>query len=143
MRITATQINKLHQHIGKRYPLQVQGIRDPGALEYIADEINSESNPFVAASLALCMISQMHPFWDGNKRTAYLTTKIILGRAGYKLWANEVEVKDMMLSIAKGDINLDGVEYWLENAVIELNGNNSVSKILSEDYEIFRMLTRL
>ena len=32
MQINSNQIIKLHQYIGKIYPLQVQGVRDPGAI---------------------------------------------------------------------------------------------------------------
>jgi death-on-curing protein len=143
MKITPTQIIKLHQHIGKIYPLQVQGVRDYGSVEYIASEIKVEKDPFSASALALTMISQMHPFWDGNKRTAYLVAKRILGSAGYKLWAKESDVKDMMLTIARGDVNVDNVIDWLESVVVEMNGNGSVDEILYEDEKIFRMLTRL
>jgi death-on-curing protein len=46
------------------------GIRDPGTLYFLVDAINCESDVIRKAALAL-FLAYHHPFWDGQKRTAF------------------------------------------------------------------------
>lgn len=58
------------------------GIRDPGTLYFLVEEINYEGDVFRKAANAL-FLADRHPFWDGQKRTAFELADIVLRKSGY------------------------------------------------------------
>ena len=60
-----------------------------------------------------------HPFWDGNKRTAFATSVFILRANGFKLYATNDEMIEFVLSIARGSITLKDVERWISERIKE------------------------
>jgi len=46
------------------------GIRDPATLYFVVEAINYETDLFRKAAQAL-FLADRHPFWDGQKRTAF------------------------------------------------------------------------
>jgi Fic family protein len=53
------------------------------AMQTTCDLINSKSNAFEKALLALVLLSYIQPFMDGNKRTARITSNALLIANGY------------------------------------------------------------
>ena len=53
------------------------------AMRDMCDLINSRSNVFEKALLALLLLSYIQPFMDGNKRTARITSNALLNANGY------------------------------------------------------------
>lgn len=66
-----------------------------------------------AASLlqSLCM---NHPFTDGNKRTAWLSTKRFLDINGYHLQATRMEGADFMVWVDNDKPELSEISVWLK-----------------------------
>lgn len=86
----------------------IQGLVDAG--DFIDD-------PFAYAAQAMERISTMHPFAEGNKRTAFFTALRILNWAGRTLPDTE-ETYRFMLETSMGLHGVDEIEAWLrENSV--------------------------
>jgi len=57
------------------------------------------------AAAYLFHIARNHPFVDGNKRTALMTTLIFLGLNGRSLEARDDELADLVLGVAAGKVS--------------------------------------
>lgn len=55
----------------------------------------------------------LHPFLDGNKRTAFEVAKNFLTLNGWKLNPSEDDAFDSLLSAAKGSSDLLSTEKWI------------------------------
>ncbi len=64
-------------------------------------------------------IAKNHPFIDGNKRTAFGVMGVFLAINGYNLKASEAEATVMMIGIAAGDIEEEGMARWLKDVAAE------------------------
>jgi death-on-curing protein len=77
------------------------GIRDPAALFFIVEAINYEPDLFRKAAHAL-LLADRHPFWDGQKRTAFELADLILRENGYRFdRTDKVEIMHVMVKIAE------------------------------------------
>ncbi len=54
-----------------------------------------------------------HPFHDGNKRIAFVTTAVFLELNGVTLEADEAEVVTVILSLAAGETTEDQLASWV------------------------------
>lgn len=70
---------------------------------------------FWKATILLERIVLGHPFIDGNKRTAFESTKVFLQVNGYILEVEENEVIDFLVAIAKSKKNRFSIKKWLES----------------------------
>lgn len=68
---------------------------------------------FEQASAYLFHICQNHPFIDGNKRTALQACDVFLLLNGYDLIADQNEVAEMVLAVARGEIKKPGITDFL------------------------------
>jgi death-on-curing protein len=66
-----------------------------------------------AAALMESLV-QNHPFVDGNKRTGLVATGIMLERNGHRLAADNHQVFDLTMALARGDIEHKQITQWLE-----------------------------
>lgn len=66
-----------------------------------------------AAALMQSLI-QNHPFIDGNKRTGLAAAGIMLERNGYRFTADNDQVFDLTMKVARGDIRQKEITRWLE-----------------------------
>jgi death-on-curing protein len=60
-------------------------------------------------------IAKNHPFVDGNKRTAFLATAILLERNGLELTASPAHAAVFVLALADGSLDEDGFASWLRD----------------------------
>lgn len=73
------------------------------------------------AAATLYSIAAHHVFVDGNKRTAIRATQIFLEANGlYATW-KEDEIRDFVLTIAKGMLEIEAVAEWLSDKVEEIS----------------------
>jgi death on curing protein len=94
------------------------GLRDAGALESaLARPLNRyHYGNTKLASLAATYgfgISRNHAFVDGNKRTAFLAIVTFLGLNGVDFDVPEPEAVVMMLALAAGEVDEDGLALWI------------------------------
>lgn len=56
-----------------------------------------------------------HPFKDGNKRTAYISTIRLLSINGYTLTANNKSLITYLLKIEKEKLTIKETTHWIKN----------------------------
>ncbi|MGD2205982.1 MAG: type II toxin-antitoxin system death-on-curing family toxin, partial [Anaerolineae bacterium] len=66
-----------------------------------------------AAALMESLI-QNHPFVDGNKRTGLAAAGILLEQNGYRLEADNDQVFDFIMNVARGQVRRKEIAQWLE-----------------------------
>lgn len=95
-----------------------QGLRDAGLLESALARplhLAAYGTPD-AAQLAAAYgygIARNHPFVDGNKRMAFIATKLFLRMNGWDFAAEGVEHVSVMLRLADGSLNEDALAAWI------------------------------
>lgn len=72
------------------------------------------------AAALMCNINKLHPFVDGNKRTAYTATGMFLEYNGHTIAANKEEAIKISLDIAKCNRDVENITSWLEKHVQEV-----------------------
>lgn len=95
-------------------------MRDAGQLDAGLFRPQSGYYPDIIAEAAALWesLSQNHPFVDGNKRTAFMSTFIVLFTNGYRLTASSNEAERFILNLYEtGTFTLDNVEEWLRKYV--------------------------
>jgi death-on-curing protein len=65
-------------------------------------------------------IAKNHPFIDGNKRTAMVTSIAFLELNGYRLTSTQEENYLSFLSLAEGALTEDQLAEWLEAKAIQV-----------------------
>jgi death-on-curing protein len=66
------------------------------------------------AAALLYNIITLHPFIDGNKRTAYVATETFLRSNGYRIVAKKEEGVEITLKIANSNMSIKDITSWLE-----------------------------
>lgn len=107
------------------HDLQIQehggasGIRDLGLIESAINrpknliEYSSPDSPELAASYAFGLIKN-HGFIDGNKRTAYVVSRLFLRLHGWDFVASPEERVIVFENLGKGDMTLGGFTSWFK-----------------------------
>ncbi len=109
---TAQRIIDIHDDIIKEYG-GTSGILNQGTLELLVYKVNRENDVFKQAALILHTIAAQHPFFDGNKRTAFATAENVLRDSGYYLHADDEEVVNLMQKIAEYKCDVKSIEKWI------------------------------
>ncbi|GLK76798.1 death-on-curing protein [Methylopila jiangsuensis] len=96
----------------------LSGLRDVAALESaLARPRNKwaygETDLFALAASYGFGLARNHPFADGNKRAAYMATRLFLERNGSKLAASEEDKIKTFLALAAGTLSEDDLAAWL------------------------------
>ncbi len=58
-------------------------------------------------------IAKNHPFIDGNKRTAFLTSAVFIMDNGFQPMVNEAEVVSAVTALAAGQLTEAEIAQWL------------------------------
>jgi death on curing protein len=66
-------------------------------------------------------ICQNHPFFDGNKRTAFVVTVAFLKINGFKFQASQVDVVLAMENLADGSLSEGSFIDWIKNHTTPLS----------------------
>jgi death-on-curing protein len=100
------------------------GIRDPATLSFLVEAINYERDLFRKVAQAL-FLAERHPFWDGQKRTAFVLADDILRERGYCFdKKDKAEIMRVMVRIAQytcpeGE-EIDKIARWVKKMVVRL-----------------------
>jgi len=70
---------------------------------------------FVKAGALLQSLCMNHPFTDGNKRTAWLSTKRFLFLNDYHLMAKKEDAVSFMVAVDNEKLDLRTISSWLKN----------------------------
>lgn len=81
------------------------------------------SEPFKIAAFILLELGRRHHFFDGNKRTAYLFSKLILTTLGYHLVADYKEASSIIIIYIDFNSNLTikNLVFWFKENSITIN----------------------
>jgi death-on-curing protein len=96
------------------------GLRDEGMLESALDRPKNKWSyenaelAELAAAYAFA-IARNHPFVDGNKRTSLLALYTFLGVNGVEFDVPEAEAAAIILSLAAGEVNEEGLIRWIRD----------------------------
>jgi death-on-curing protein len=96
------------------------GLRDEGMLESALDRRKNKWSyenaelAELAAAYAFA-IARNHPFVDGNKRTSLLALYTFLGVNGVEFDVPEAEAAAIILSLAAGEVNEEGLIRWIRD----------------------------
>jgi death on curing protein len=95
------------------------GVRDPGLLESALARprnLHSYEPKSDLAALAAAYgfgLVRNHPFFDGNKRAAFLAIGLFLQINGHELIADPVEAIAVILKLAEGGLNESELAEWI------------------------------
>jgi len=110
--------DQLREHGG------LSGVRDENALE---SALARPKNRWAyQPGVTLCQLAAAygyglatsHPYSDGNKRVALAAVYTFLGLNGLELSAGQMEVVDVILSLADGSLHEDAFAAWLEKNTV-------------------------
>jgi len=104
-----------------------RGLRDTGGLEAALnrpfatfDGADLYPGPLDKAAALLESVVKNHPFVDGNKRTGYILGRLMLNTFDLDLRATDDEEYDMVIHVATGQMDIDGIRTWLDSRVVPL-----------------------
>lgn len=92
--------------------LVLNGVFNEGTLDYVIDRINNETNIYRRAAWALYM-ADLHPFNDGQKRTAWVIADLILRTDDQYIHVDSEERLRALTKIAKYKCNIEKIETWV------------------------------
>lgn len=118
--ITVTRVLVIHDYAVKRYGGS-QGIRDLGLIESAVARPQSGfggkylyKNIFDMAAALLQSLLKNHPFVDGNKRTALLSTGVFLGLNGWELKNTHEEEVKFTVKVDNSNLSIGQISSWLK-----------------------------
>ena len=123
--ITLEIVIGIHAVLIKRYGGS-PGIRDEGALQSAIGRPNQtfdgeelyKTTVEKAAALIESLVKN-HPFIDGNKRTGYVSMRILLRKNQKDVRATEEEKYAFVINIANGISEYEEIKQWIEEKLIE------------------------
>ena len=90
-------------------------IRDGGALDYIIYKVSKTRGINRKAATLLIEITTKHPFFDGNKRTAIESTKVLLAAHNKKITVKDNTIFDLIFRITSRRYRIDEATMWIAN----------------------------
>jgi death-on-curing family protein len=82
-------------------------------LMHVHYDASRTSDQFKAAARLLHGIIVGHPFYEGNKRTGWASSNLIMERAGYALIASDEETVSFVKEVASYKLDVKEVENWI------------------------------
>jgi len=102
-------------------------VEDEARLRNILEDVRNQGEHLPAqdalikkASFMLFRITLVQPFYEGNKRTAYVAAKAFLNANGYSFKVLKDEIFEILEGIVFGRISLNHVETWIKERLIKL-----------------------
>jgi death on curing protein len=123
--VEAVQFDLVREHGG------MPGLRDENGLESALARPRQRRAYKPEADLAELAaayghgLAANHPFNDGNKRIAFLVMAVFLELNGRELAAPETEVVTVMLAVAAGELDEEGLASWLRSRLVDAPAGKS------------------
>ena len=114
--LTVREVNAFHD-MALNENGGMPGLRDPGLLEsavlrpQIAYGYGVTDLAELAAKLAFGLLSN-HAFFDGNKRTALISSLVFLRLNGQQFTIGGAEVATLLIATANGEITEEELVHW-------------------------------
>ncbi len=99
------------------------GVRDAGVIESAlarAQNLATYATPDVAALAAACAFgpAKNHGFVDGNKRTAWVTSRLFLVDNGQRLEFDSIDAVRIMEGVAAGLVSETDLTDWFRQRIV-------------------------
>lgn len=104
------RITTPEEPIGVRYETGLASAKEAPAL---TRWYKQTEDMFLLAAILLSRLIKNHPFYNGNKRTAYLAAQTFLYINGYDLAAPSDEILNLCDGLARDDYTESEVASWL------------------------------
>lgn len=124
--ITFELVVGIHKILIKKYGGPT-GVRDEAALHSALNRpyqtFDGEELYKTSVEKAAALIESLiknHPFIDGNKRTGYVTMRILLKKDRKDVRATEEEKYEFVINVAAGESEYDEIKQWIEEKLIEV-----------------------
>lgn len=95
------------------------GVKDEGTLSFIVDKASMSKDLYKETSFLLYEINTKHPFWGGNKRTAFEAAKIFLLSNDVKIKVRFEEAIEFVNEMAKGNVTYQQTLGWIKTRVVK------------------------
>ncbi|THE15525.1 type II toxin-antitoxin system death-on-curing family toxin [Enterococcus hirae] len=123
--LVAKDIIKMNVIQIKRYsPNEPIEVKDLNALEMCVGQLRSSAfgeevypSIYEKASILIIQLIKKHPFYNANKRTAFLATYVFLKINGYLLTLNQQESIDLVVDIATYDNDFNQLKCKVINTI--------------------------
>ncbi len=92
------------------------------AVKDIGERLPKRHAVIKKAAFLLYNVVVIHPFLNGNKRTAFGLAGLFLEANGYALVPRAKEAYEFLLGVASGKVPEIGVERWVARHLSELGG---------------------
>ena len=116
--VDAVHLDLVREHGG------LQGVRDEDALESALARprqrwVNGDEPGLADLAAAYGFgLARNHPYFDGNKRTAFVTMAVFMGLNGVRLDATQEDVVAVMLELADGTLSEASLAAWAREHAI-------------------------
>jgi death-on-curing protein len=123
--VETVQLDLIREHGG------MPGLRDEHALEASLArprQRRAYESGVDLASLAASYgygLCRGHPFVDGNKRIAFVTMAVFLGLNSHEIEAQEAEVVAVMMALAAGETDQEGLASWVRSRMVSTSASQS------------------
>jgi len=114
--LSAQNIIDIHDGIIEIYG-GTRGLLNQGTIDHLVYRLDRENNTIKKSALVLEIIITGHPFFDGNKRTAFEVADFILRQNKCHIHVNSEKIKNVLLKIAKYECTAKEIEKWLKRNV--------------------------
>jgi len=123
--LTVTMITEINRQILQISPeineRSLGGIlRDSAILDFLIEELEQIEDPFEKAAIILQKIAIRHPFWQGNKRTAFVSANIILILAGYEMNIDGEILNHDIREIITEEWSVLEVKRWILRNIVKI-----------------------
>lgn len=113
-----------------------------GKLESIVDTLlyppNKEYSIYNRISYFIHLVCTLHPFIEGNKRTAFFVASTILASNGLNLRVSLEEADQVLIAVAKGDKTVTEIKKWLMKRCHRLILSSVILLLIKILYRIMR-----
>ena len=128
---TMSQIERLYRRVIQMTGGE-SGYLSRSNLEYLLDTVRDVGERLERkraitkkAAFLLYNIVVLHPFVNGNKRTAYELVRLFLQANGYDIDASPHDEYKFLLDVASGKAAAADVERWIATNLAEVRGGSS------------------
>lgn len=124
--VDIVEVYEIHKAIVKRAGTKAS-VRDFGLLHSAVERPQAMyegkflyPTKFLRAAALLQSLTRNHPFTDGNKRTAWVSTKRLLYKNNFHLMAERKDAGDFMVSVDNEKLELKEIANWLTEHCSEI-----------------------
>ncbi|HLC68039.1 MAG TPA: type II toxin-antitoxin system death-on-curing family toxin [archaeon] len=117
--LTVDNLIELNRVLVNQFGDGPAGVKDEGTVEYIIEKAEMSKDLYKEAAILLYEINTKHPFWGGNKRTAFEAAKIFLLSNDITLKTEFEPAVILVNDMAQGKTTYQKTLEWIKKHVVE------------------------